>query len=419
MPFATRFDMQERRRRSRPREPQSDFLDFLHKLLDLLFLPITLPLRLTRNILTSPLTISLVLKLLLALTLVAASTAFSFLAVAAFWYAWSTGGSVEVEGWLTYGSRTHPTPHALIPLPLAQFQQDLAYDVGVELELVRPTRAEETGNFMLTLELRSARVPEMIVARAGQPSLAPAPLSSSYLSLPTVRLPSPPCLVPWPFRSLCPSRLLRRSSRRRRPAASKAVVALRKDLVEGVVVRPAAGDDVGTAFVSVGREDAFSDTDVRGNHRAEIRTTGWVVVRFTPHATGIRWLLTSSLLPPLLILPPLAIGLSLSSSLFAFVLINYFLLPRSKPKERDAIEQEKPSRTGAGDGRVEHDGLRKRLPHDAAVDRARLAAASAGASASASADGDRDKSDTTSETGTVTETATTETGSVASSDAWD
>lgn len=88
----------------------------------------------------------MVLKGVLAFLLIAASALFSFLAVGAFWWSWGTGGSVEVEGWLIYGSRAHRTPHTLMPLPIDRFQEDLPYDVQVELELVRPTRgADEAG----------------------------------------------------------------------------------------------------------------------------------------------------------------------------------------------------------------------------------------------------------------------------------
>lgn len=107
---------------------------------------ITYPLRVIRNVVTSPLTITVVLKALLAVFLVLASAVFSILAVGAFWWSWGTGGSVEVEGWLIYGSRAHRTPHALMTLPVDRFQEDLPYDVQVELELVRPTReADDSG----------------------------------------------------------------------------------------------------------------------------------------------------------------------------------------------------------------------------------------------------------------------------------
>lgn len=95
---------------------------------------------------TSPLTISVVVKTALLALLLLASAVFSFLAVGAFWWSWGTGGSVETEGWLVYGSRTHRTPHAVLPINLDRFQEDLPYDVQVELELVRPhSDAPETG----------------------------------------------------------------------------------------------------------------------------------------------------------------------------------------------------------------------------------------------------------------------------------
>lgn len=67
-----------------------------------------------------------------------------------------------------------------------------------------------------------------------------------------------------------------------------------------------------------GREDTHDNT---GYHR-EVRTTGWVVVRFVPHPTGVRWLLTSNPLPPLLILPPLSLVLTISSALLGFLVIS-------------------------------------------------------------------------------------------------
>ena len=64
---------------------------------------ITVPLRIISRTLRSPLTVSLVLRLILLGFLVLSSAVFSILAVGAFWYSWGTGGTVEVEGWLTYG----------------------------------------------------------------------------------------------------------------------------------------------------------------------------------------------------------------------------------------------------------------------------------------------------------------------------
>ena len=88
-------------------------------------------------------------------------------------------------------SKVHRTPHTVIPILSSNFQEDLRYDVEVEMELVRPNRASEeigthasrdrlrlvlpdetadtTGNFMLSLELRSQRSPETVVISAAQP----------------------------------------------------------------------------------------------------------------------------------------------------------------------------------------------------------------------------------------------------------
>lgn len=46
----------------------------------------------------------------------------------------------------TNRSRDQPIPHALVPLPSDRIQEDLRYDVQVEMELVRPPPGqEETG----------------------------------------------------------------------------------------------------------------------------------------------------------------------------------------------------------------------------------------------------------------------------------
>ena len=107
---------------------KDDFTDFLHSLGRLAFSPyvltfsfrpligclsgvtvqadhcsVTVPLNLIHRALTSPLTLSLAIKLVLLVMLVLASAAFSIMAVGAFWWSWGTGGSIELEGWLTYG----------------------------------------------------------------------------------------------------------------------------------------------------------------------------------------------------------------------------------------------------------------------------------------------------------------------------
>ncbi|EKC99916.1 hypothetical protein A1Q2_05793 [Trichosporon asahii var. asahii CBS 8904] len=294
-----------RRTLSTQSQPNSDFVDFLHRLLDILFTPrITYPLRLIRDVITSPLTISVVVKTALLALLLLASAVFSFLAVGAFWWSWGTGGSVETEGWLVYGSRTHRTPHAVLPINLDRFQEDLPYDVQVELELVRPhSDAPETGNFMVSVELRSVRNPEHIVIAAAQPIKERRRKGS---------------LIP--------------------PARGNEVVLMTKELLEGVVVRPGRGDGgVGAVFVSIGREDTH---DNAGYHR-EVRTTGWVVVRFVPHPTGVRWLLTSNPLPPLLILPPLSLVLTISSALLGFLVISCCSRRGYQQRARAIAEKEK------------------------------------------------------------------------------
>lgn len=52
---------------------------------------------------------------------------------------------------------------------------------------------------------------------------------------------------------------------------------------KGIVMRPEGRGKkgtVGAVQVSIGRED--------GNARGEVKTTGWVVVKFTPRPTGLR-----------------------------------------------------------------------------------------------------------------------------------
>jgi hypothetical protein len=166
------------------------------------------------------------------------------------------------------------------------------------MELVRPGRGMEEmgkiaprclksgsvdgvlGNFMLSLELRSQRNPETIVLSAAQPvstlfyrivltyqSLPPAAYSSSLVPIPSLPFDMlPPCLIPWPFRFLCPSRLLGYSGhpdsriRERRAKggfsgmAHTRIVPLKKELMDGALMHPSRSGDgvVGSVFVSIG-----------------------------------------------------------------------------------------------------------------------------------------------------------------------
>ncbi|BEI89145.1 uncharacterized protein CcaverHIS019_0205070 [Cutaneotrichosporon cavernicola] len=343
-------------RQRAPPSPNSDFVEFVHRVLDICFSPITFPIRVIRDILTPPLTISVVIKGILAVLLILASAAFSTLAVGAFWWSWGVGGNVEVEGWLTYGSRTIRTPHATLQLPVDRFQEDLPYDVQVELELVRPSQSsEEMGNFMVTLDLRSLRAPEVSIVHVSQPSLPPPPLKTSLVSLPSI--PTwyiPPCVIPWPFRSFCPSRVFgyagvpdaRIKERRRRgslvsPARGNEVVLLTKELIEGTVINPGRGDlAIGSAFVSIGRDDTNLEAPGARYHR-EVRTTGWVVVRFVPHPTGLRWLMTANPLPPLIILPPVSFSLTVVSALIGFLVISFMGRRKGKPEEPQKAKERK------------------------------------------------------------------------------
>ena len=52
---------------------------------------------------------------------------------------------------------------------------------------------------------------------------------------------------------------------------------------KGIVIRPDGRGKkglIGAVQVSIGRED--------GTTRGEVKTTGWVVVKFTPRPTGLR-----------------------------------------------------------------------------------------------------------------------------------
>jgi len=61
-------------------------------------------------------------------------------------YLWVSITRVGYRVKLMTRSRERPIPHTLVPLPTDLIQEDLRYDVQVEMELVRPPRgAEETG----------------------------------------------------------------------------------------------------------------------------------------------------------------------------------------------------------------------------------------------------------------------------------
>ncbi|KIR25608.1 hypothetical protein I309_05546 [Cryptococcus deuterogattii LA55] len=159
---------------SRHRNSQSslgtDFLHFLFRLVRLAFVPIIFPLRLLQRIVTAPFTVSLLLKLVLLLLLSLASLVLSVLAVGAFFWTWSAGGPIEVEGWLVYGSRKSRLPHTNLQVPLNSILEDVRYDIQVEMELLRPRKApDELDNFMLSLDLMSAKDPLTALMSAAQP----------------------------------------------------------------------------------------------------------------------------------------------------------------------------------------------------------------------------------------------------------
>lgn len=111
-----------------------------------------------------------------------------------------------------------------------------------------------------------------------------------------------------------------------------------------------------------GREDAFDPSSpAAASGWREVKTTGWVVVRFVPRPTGIRWLLSSHPIPPLILLPPIALGLTLSSSFFAFVIITYLARPKTdKGQVASRSSREKQPSRSMPSGSVEEQLLAER-----------------------------------------------------------
>ncbi|WVN88271.1 uncharacterized protein L203_103473 [Cryptococcus depauperatus CBS 7841] len=355
----------------------TDFLDFLGSLLRLALAPVVYPVRMVYQAITAPLTMSLILKLALLLFLLVASSIITILAVGTFYWSSSVGGPVDVEGWMVYGSTKQRLPHASVSLPQDKILEDMHYDVQVEMELVRPNKMNvDTDNFMLSLELRSLKDPGVVVISAAQPSLVPSPLPLSFLSIPSLLAQFlPPCVIPWPFRSLCPSRLLgsgRKQYQKVQQRRAKAgfmnsplirnIVPIKKDLMEGVILKPSqsSGSVVGSAFLSVGREDAFENSYTLDGRIMEIRTTGWVVVRFIPRPGGIRWLVSSHPLPPLLLLPPLSLSLSLSSSLFACIIMTLLQRSRRRTKATSKLDRKSLESTRRNDPFTDDNKLAKK-----------------------------------------------------------
>ncbi|KAE8537826.1 hypothetical protein D1P53_005883 [Cryptococcus gattii VGV] len=248
-----------------------DFLHFLFRLVRLVFVPIVFPLQLLQRILTAPLTVSLLLKLVLLLLLSLASLVLSVLAVGAFFWTWSAGGPIEVEGWLVYGK--FRLPHTNLQVPLSSILEDVRYDIQVEMELLRP--------------------------RKGPDELVP----------------------------------------------------LRKDLMEGVFLKPSRTPEsvVGSVSLHIGREDSFvGDSESEGRLK-EVKTTGWVLVRFIPRPSGIRWLISVHPLPALLLLPPLSLLLALLSSIFGCAMITII---RRKPKPSKSPKSLKALKAHSGSHRI-------------------------------------------------------------------
>ena len=112
-----------------------------------------------------------------------------------------------------------------------------------------------------------------------------------------------------------------------------------------------------------GREDTFEHASAASTGTREVKTTGWVVVRFIPRPTGIRWLLSSHPIPPLLLLPPIALGLTLSSSFFAFIVITYLARPKylsTKKVSSKGKRSVRPAASSVAAGTVEEQLLQER-----------------------------------------------------------
>ncbi|KAJ9095322.1 hypothetical protein QFC21_005688 [Naganishia friedmannii] len=393
---------------SRRRETDNaGFAEFLHKLVKVLLLPITIPSRISYNLLTSPTTISTTIKLALFTFLLVLSAGFTAVALAGFWYAGvgRAGGVVDVEGWFVYGSKTSPTPHAYIPLshPEKTFAQGVGYDVDVTMELVRPRRvdAEEGGNFMLGLDFYS-QATGAVVTSVSQPITTPAPGHQTPANTDDVYLPCDnpqQCLPAQPYTPASipsriintftapaiyflrlpftlsptslifnPLRLLRSSNtsgrnKRRKVKSGKDTFVLRRPVIssfgqnayatsageggretfegKGLVMRPdgsgrGKAGTIGAVQVTVGREDGM------GVGKGEVKTTGWVVVTFTPRPTGLRYIFASHPMIPLLVVPPIAFFMALSSATFGYFIFSLFFSSarpaqaKPRPKSIDA-----------------------------------------------------------------------------------
>lgn len=74
------------------------------------------------------------------------------------------------------------------------------------------------------------------------------------------------------------------------PASTKNVVPLKKDLMEGVFLKPSRTPEsvVGSVSLHIGREDSFMGDSESEGRLKEVKTTGWVLVRFIPRPSGVR-----------------------------------------------------------------------------------------------------------------------------------
>lgn len=153
------------------------------------------------------------------------------------------------------------------------------------------------------------------------------------------------------------------------PASTKNIVPLRKDLIEGVFLKPSRAPEsvVGSVSLNIGREDSFMGDYESESRSKEVKTTGWVLVRFIPRPSGIRlvfflidyqpkslltcgrWFISVHPLPSLLLLPPLSLSLALLSSIFGCAMITII---RRKPKPSKSTKSLKALKAPSGSHRI-------------------------------------------------------------------
>lgn len=182
----------------------------------------------------------------------------------------------------------------------------------------------------------------------------PAPLLSRLMML-VPRVPS-----------VNPLKLLSRSTslparRRHSERASKDTYLLTRPMVTGpddsLVPRSSnSRTNIAAVKVRIGREDVVGVAAGK-----EVMTTGWVVVRFLEKPRGIRWLFVSHPIIPLLVLPPIALAMTLVSALTSFVVISWCLrVPVQDGSRSVRVEKMQAIGSARSAGREGADGLRRR-----------------------------------------------------------